>query len=834
MTVLNIVATADCDLMDGSPTFNTGVSTQFRVYLNGGAQVGLIKFDISFIPATTTLTAASMTFTKATTGSNIGTATLSAYGITAANGDWVEGTKDRATAGSGEPCYNAKKADGSGGVTEAWAGATGLRGAGVDYVNTVLGSVSVASTDPVGTQYIITFNAAGLAVIQGWLGTPNTNYGLLMKGNSWMYAFASSEHATEAYRPTLSITYASSTVDLTAADLTLSAVTFDAPTLSETQVPVDITAEDFTLSAVTFDAPVLVAIINTPPERTYTIDAESREYVIPAESRDYSIEPDMRGVKIDIDRVTKFRNEISYQGLTGKDFTLARATFDAPVITNNYTISGNAGVAGAAVTFGAESVTSGVDGSYSITGIAPDSNGSLTITKTGYEFYPQRKYIHTMIDNVTQNFTATQMTTTYYVRKDGNDTTGNGSTDTPWLTIGKAITTAATTGKIYIKVGAGTYEESSSAFWNKNFTNIIVIEPESGNLGDVIVNSTSATNFVGGGATNWRMRKIDFEEGANVTNWNILFGEGAISNIDLIDCRIARNVSTNFGRGSLAVSSTTATNVIIDGCDFPVSQNNCAAIEILPRGTTGIANGITITGCTFPESTGGTTYNYGIWAHMTPGGTGYINNLEISNLSMSDLKNNLTVYVGDDMNAQGAITNTKMYDCTITGDNHVVAFEFGVNVALIDHCTVNAVGTYGFVIKESDNVEISNCTVNSGTNSAIYFKAARGANAHHNTITATQGCGFRLGANLAPDPDTKCANWIFQNNTVNVSGAGKALAIGGDADDAGGGVCDYNTYQNNSGLGAVRNDADVQSLAELQAAWADYDVTTNDLHSVVV
>lgn len=616
-------------------------------------------------------------------------------------------------------------------------------------------------------------------------------------------------------------------VDLTAADLTLAQPTFDVPTLTNTSGAVDLTALDLTLAAVTFDAPTLTNVWVTPACRTFTVAPESRAYTVNAESRAYVIPKESRGLKILCAGNTTYAPSHTYSPLVAKDFTLAQPTFDAPYL--GYSISGNAGVAGATVTFGAASTTSGVDGSYRFDGLAAGTKGTVTATKAGYEFYPQRKYIHTMSADVTHNFTATQMTTTYYVRTDGNDTTGDGSTGSPWLTITKAITASSTGGAITIKVGTGTYAESTG--WSKNFTNIVVIEPESGTLGDVIISSTATTNFTFGNVTNLRLRKLDFEEGANVVNWNILFTEGVISNIDLIDCRIARNVSTNTGRGNLYFNSTTATNVVIDGCDFPVSQNSPAAIEVVTRTS---VSGLTITGCTFPESTGGTTYYSAISLKSSVGTGKFIDNVEISNLTISDLKHVIAVYIGHDTAAQSPITNVNLYDCTITGDDHVVAFEFGVDGALIDHCTVNAVGTYGFVIKESDGVEISNCTVNSGTNSAIYFKAARGANAHHNTITATQGYGFRLAANLAPNPDTKCSNWLFQNNIVNVSGTGKALIIGGDADDAGGGICDYNTYQNNSGLGSVRNDADVQSLAELQAAWADYDVTTNDSHSSVI
>lgn len=796
----------DTYLSQGSKDTAYGSNTTllFRQWNSvGEAMIPLIKFDLTGLPAGAIVSAASLSVTLSATASRTTSPTWRR--ILPANSGWVEG----ATWNYANPTGLRWAGDTGGDGSNA-----GCRVAGIDYSATPIGSFSMTATsDVAGTVYTSALDLTEF----GYMIANNCGF-ILLYAAGGVEQIHSSGATTEAYRPKLTITYTVTSDALTAADFALNPVTFDAPTLTNVADAVDLTAKDFTLAPVTFDAPTLANVWVTPACRTYTVEAESRTLAIPAESR---------GLKITCNSATLYTPSHTYNGLTAKDFTLSAPTFDAPYL--GYSITGNVGVAGATVTFGASSTTSGVDGSYRFDGLAAGTKGTVTATKAGYEFYPQRKYVHTMSADVTQSFTATQITTTYYVRKDGNDTSGDGSTVSPWLTIGKAITTASTGGAIIIKVGAGTYAEANG--WNKNFTKIVVIEPESGTLGDVIISSTATSNFTFGSVTNLRLRKLDFVEGANVTNWNILFTEGVISNIDLIDCRIARNVSTNAGRGNLYFNSTTATNIVIDGCDFPVSLSTPAAIQVVTRTS---VSGLTITGCTFPESTGGTAYYSAISLKSGVGAGKFIDNVEISNLTVSDLKHGMAISVGDDMNAQSPITNVNMYDCTITGDNHVVAFEFGVDGALIDHCTVNAVGTYGFVIKESDDVEISNCTVNSGTNSAIYFKAARGANAHHNTITAAQGCGFRLAANLAPDPDTKCSDWLFQNNTINVSGTGKALIIGGDADDAGGGVCDYNTYQNNSGLGSVRNDADVQSLAELQAAWADYDVTTNDAHSTVI
>jgi len=120
--------------------------------------------------------------------------------------------------------------------------------------------------------------------------------------------------------------------DLTALDLTLNSLTFDAPTLVNVAGTTNLTAADFTLSPITFDAPTLEIIWNTPACRTYSIAAESRSYAIEAESR---------GLKILCGSATAYTvTGLNYNGLTGKDLTLAQPTFDVPILTTNVYVPG--------------------------------------------------------------------------------------------------------------------------------------------------------------------------------------------------------------------------------------------------------------------------------------------------------------------------------------------------------------------------------------------------------------------------------------------------------------------------------------------------------------
>lgn len=206
MTDVNILVSTgiggDTYLTSGAATNNHGVYSP----ISTGAVVTnrkiLLRFDLSDILAGSTCISAILKL-KSTVNSSSGEFNI--YKISDANSDWVEGTKNGTTAGAGETCWNAKAADGAGGVTTAWAGSAGLMTAGTDYVNTALSTVTTDLTN--GTVYEFPFNEDGLAVLQSWFGA-ETNNGLLFIRNILSVAsFYTGEDATESYRPVLSVTY---------------------------------------------------------------------------------------------------------------------------------------------------------------------------------------------------------------------------------------------------------------------------------------------------------------------------------------------------------------------------------------------------------------------------------------------------------------------------------------------------------------------------------------------------------------------------------------------------------------------------------------------------
>lgn len=199
--------TADDMIMSAYPTFNCGASNPF----NSGVYFSwLMKFDLSAASGQTIATAILYAY-KADTVVGLGYSRLvKLYSVSSANSDWIEGTKTGAQAGSGEPCWNAKEADGSGGVTTAWAGSAGCATSGIDYEATQLAQSNISWT---GTyeQYDempITFNSSGITRLQQWIDTPTSNYGLVAPNHSNYYrSWFSREESNDSYKPKLVLTY---------------------------------------------------------------------------------------------------------------------------------------------------------------------------------------------------------------------------------------------------------------------------------------------------------------------------------------------------------------------------------------------------------------------------------------------------------------------------------------------------------------------------------------------------------------------------------------------------------------------------------------------------
>lgn len=191
----------DMQMSSSWPNNNGGGHANFQFETG---QRGCLKFNLSSIPSGATCTSAKLYVYHSYATGDGPSITVNIYSIAAANADWVAGTKNIALAAAGESCWNARHADGSGGVTTAWAGSAGCNTAGTDYESTAIGSFAFNGADAIGTEYAIDLTPAR---VQGWFGAVNTNYGVIWIPSANSGHVAQSSNATTAYRPKLVVTY---------------------------------------------------------------------------------------------------------------------------------------------------------------------------------------------------------------------------------------------------------------------------------------------------------------------------------------------------------------------------------------------------------------------------------------------------------------------------------------------------------------------------------------------------------------------------------------------------------------------------------------------------
>lgn len=177
----SLTPVADAYIDGKMTTTNFGASTGLTV--NGNPDdAALLRFDLSSIPAGSTLQSA--TFSLNVTGASTRT-----YEIYELKRNWTESQ------------VTWKKANSA----TNWQSA-GAQGS-LDRGSTVLGTITATST---GVCNVV-LNAAGVAVVQGWINNPATNFGFVIQDyantNKDDLVFSSKE-AAPANRPQLQLVYA--------------------------------------------------------------------------------------------------------------------------------------------------------------------------------------------------------------------------------------------------------------------------------------------------------------------------------------------------------------------------------------------------------------------------------------------------------------------------------------------------------------------------------------------------------------------------------------------------------------------------------------------------
>lgn len=170
---------------------------------SGSIRRGLIRFDVSSLPAGATVTGASMTLTLIKSSGAAGNRTVTVHRSLTL---WGEGASDDSARGAGD---GTAALAGDATWTKPFFGQAGLwTTAGGDFTSTASASLTVGTA--LNTAFI--WSSAGLAAdVQSWVSNPAQNFGWEIKGDestgSTAKVFASSEGLTASQRPSLSVTY---------------------------------------------------------------------------------------------------------------------------------------------------------------------------------------------------------------------------------------------------------------------------------------------------------------------------------------------------------------------------------------------------------------------------------------------------------------------------------------------------------------------------------------------------------------------------------------------------------------------------------------------------
>lgn len=175
-----------------------------------------------------------------------------------------------------------------------------------------------------------------------------------------------------------------------------------------------------------------------------------------------------------------------------------------------------------------------------------------------------------------------------YVGKNGNDTTGNGSANKPYLTVQKAITSSSSGTTIFIF--PGTYSESITFKAGVNLTSPATLSVYiTGNhiadfsgtvvIENIVLNSSSGNTllFSGNGNKNLQFHSSSvYSTSGHAINWT---NTNTSSKINFGDCTV--NVTTS-GSSAKAIYSTTGAvgGIIANTTSFKVNNPNNICLEI--------------------------------------------------------------------------------------------------------------------------------------------------------------------------------------------------------------------------------------------------------------
>jgi parallel beta-helix repeat protein len=427
----------------------------------------------------------------------------------------------------------------------------------------------------------------------------------------------------------------------------------------------------------------------------------------------------------------------------------------------------------------------------------------------------------------------------YYVRKTGNDTTGDGSTGNPWLTIDKAYRTVSIGGGHTINVGDGTYAENNgSGLWtiNRNFAAEVVIQAENGSAGAVTITGSSHATYnvlTAGTCANHTFRYVTFAVRPGSLKAfapNVSVASLTVSNLTFDACRFtgvdeSGGYPIQFATG--AAGSTVSITFTDCSIDQPRADSNAAV-----HYTTGSNNTVTLTftRCTVTSTTrtimvqapGAVVVNItgGTWSGAGAAKVG--------------------VLLGVDGNTGNGVSGGTITGATLsTTVSHTLLLGAGASGVTVSGCRIVG-GDHAVVLKSASSCTVERNTLVGGTLATVLLKGASNCTVRNNHITAA-AAGEAAISNYDGAATYVSSGCTITGNTVVATGTAEALEwdANGDANGAspasGDNVIDANVYavSGTANFGDVMGTNNIASLAALRAAWASYGDGTNDDNSSI-
>lgn len=424
---------------------------------------------------------------------------------------------------------------------------------------------------------------------------------------------------------------------------------------------------------------------------------------------------------------------------------------------------------------------------------------------------------------------------TYYVRKTGNDSTGDGSNANPWATYVKAKNTISIAGGHTVKMGTGGYDETDGAGYpvmNRSFVNPVVFESESGNPADVTLSSVSGTYniYQNGAFANFTFRNITIKArtGTDCFTYNesAAFSGLRFENV-IFDADGSNSTRAAFRSASATPGAAITQSVVFDRCTLKASG--------------GVA-GWGIRGSVNASAPTGTRLN--IYAYNCRADDGSLNAPFEAGIGCGGY-----VYAGRWFGAAG-----KGVQLAIDGPVNARTTAGGVYGAHIKSVSSHAFlvgggaqsvpvwgnlvedGDHAAVFKACDGTLAQHNVFKAGSINAILLKGAKNGIYRYNQLRSNLTLNNPTLANYDGDPTyVNTGNQVLSNLVVMVGTNSKAIRWDSPG-DGGGNIIDYTGYRDrrlstNRSLtwGQVLATADVgSSIAGIKAAFVAGNMPKNE------